>query len=279
MEYSNDVIIFTLLLIILVIIIVINLINNTNIIHETLGITTATVALAAPAYKAFGGNESLINNKSKIKPIPDKFPEKYDEYDDMSLLKKPLENKYDYVVLDGANIIHFIMNEMNEMNNKKIKYFDALKRLISMSELFKGQNVIIVLKHQNKIIKKLPPNITLVIGEGKHKALDDNTCIFITEAINLNKKESAILISRDRYRDIANISGSKPSNIKIYGNKIEYISKLFDNFKDKFTTIGTWSYKDALVGYTYNTEKLSDIFWERIPKNIAASPKIYLFKK
>lgn len=244
---------------------------------------------------------------------PDITPnDHYDEYDDVSTLQAK-DTKYlgkiKNIVVDGANLIHYIMG------GKHGDYFAATEAMIRMvCQLFPKKNIFITLKEPNdpsritermkqklmahKIEVQVQPNQTdlrpelaeylatfeeysklfsdkaklhFVFGVGQDKARDDHTAILVTDLLGAK----TALLSRDRYRDIINITGSRPSKLLAFGPLAKKIQKKFDGYMDSFSAIGSWSIYGRILGYTCaHLDKTA--LWSRKPKQSSSSEHVLL---
>jgi hypothetical protein len=244
---------------------------------------------------------------------PDITPnDHYDEYDDVSTLQAK-DTKYlgkiKNIVVDGANLIHYIMG------GKHGDYFAATEAMIRMvCQLFPKKNIFITLKEPNdpsritermkqkltthKIEVQVQPNqielspelaeylatfeeysklfsdkakLHFVFGVGQDKARDDHTAILVTDLLGAK----TALLSRDRYRDIINITGSRPSKLLAFGPLAKKIQKKFDGYMDSFSAIGSWSIYGRILGYTCaHLDKT--VLWSRKPKNSSSSEHVLL---
>ena len=262
-------------------------------------------------------NHSNNQNKTKggdSKNKPDITPgDHYDEYDDVStLLNKDAKymGKIKNVVVDGANLIHYILGGKNG------DYFAATETMIKMvCQLFPKKNIFITLKepndpskitnrmlqklsiHKIKFDEQITNNLNIdddlnkylkvfeeyiklfsnhaklhfVFGIGQDKARDDHTAILVTDLLGAK----TTLLTRDRYRDIINITGSRPNRLLAFGPLAKKIQKKFDGYMDSFSAIGSWSIYGRILGYTCaNITKTA--LWLRKPKNSSSSENVLL---
>lgn len=254
----------------------------------------------------------------QVQPVTGSGPEilpgdRYDEYDDSStLLEKNSKfmSKNKNIVVDGANLIHYIMG------GKHGDYFAATEAAIKLvTKLFPKKNIFFTIKEPNdvknitnrmrKVLDKHNLSVEnkdfgtteemneylstfekyteifadhrklhFVFGLGQDKARDDFTAILITDLLG----PKTLLLTRDRYRDIINITGSKPNKMFIFGPLAKKIQKQFDGYLESFSAIGTWSIYGRILGYT-SGEVDKTMLWSRKPKNSNSSEYVLILGK
>jgi hypothetical protein len=236
---------------------------------------------------------STNDQKIKFRHIPDpqiplaKQPISFDEYEDKaSYIKKIPDFKKNIknIVVDGANFIHYIKPKTQYNYDEYIeKSITLLKKKLPNKHIYfimkndtpgRNKNKYTDPKNPSHIkISKLAKNpfVHIIISNGDTKARDDYLAILMTELLG----EKTILLSRDRYRDIQNISGSHTDDYQIFSKQEKKIKKMLKSVDD--TMVGKWSFMEKNVGYTSNPE-LEEGFWERKPyKNSDASDKSFVF--
>lgn len=208
-----------------------------------------------------------------------KQPVSFDEYEDKATYYKKLPNfnkEIRNVVIDGANFIHYI---------KPKTHYDHLEYIEKSIKILRkklpGKNIYFIVKDDGPAEKQLDktrlqklaknPLVHILVSQGDTKARDDYLAILMTELLG----EKTILLTRDRYRDIQNISGSHTNDYKIFSKNEKKIQKLLKSTED--TTVGKWSFMKRNLGYTSNPE-IEEGFWERRPyKNSEASDRSFVF--
>lgn len=208
----------------------------------------------------------------------------YDEYDDESLLdtvNPDATRTTKHIIVDGANFIHYNMGYENH------SYLGHIRRTVEIfSKIFPHKNIWIALKdppNKKKILEEIKsdkeyeagfkeyangflkkyPKVRFVMGVGKDKARDDFTAIYLADLLGNEVK----LITRDRYRDIQNISGSEPVKFNVFGKS----TKLVLHRDDVIPNIGKWSFHGKLMGYVRINSPETEIWTRRVPKGSEAS--------
>lgn len=216
-----------------------------------------------------------------------KQPISFDEYEDKATYIKKLPDfgkEIKNVVVDGANFIHYIKPKTHYNYTEYIE-----KSIRLLRKKLPNKHIYFIIKDENPHKKKnaplqpgdiddvklsklaKSPFVHILVSSGTDKARDDYLAILMTEILG----EKTILLSRDRYRDIQNISGSHTNDYKIYSKQVKKIQKMLNSIDD--TTVGKWSFMQKNVGYTSNQE-MEEGFWERKPyKNSEASDRAFVF--
>ena len=233
---------------------------------------------------------------------PDKLLNKiknytYDEYDDASMLRgidKKFINTFDNVVIDGNNFI-YRLRELNkdetELNiNKYSKYLELTCNILTKS--LPNKNIFIVLKdpesdkrknefinfvgetnikdahkkYFSKLLKKYK-NTHFVVAYGSVKHRDDYATIWVSDVI-----QNSIILSRDRYRDVHQMSSSDIEMI-IYGSDAD---RLNTKINKPFTHVTKGVVKNNLVGYTFTKNKKSGFYDKDTGKPTEASKIVLL---
>ncbi len=215
-----------------------------------------------------------------------KQPISFDEYEDKGTYFKRLPSfakEFTNVVVDGANFIHYIKPKNHYDHTEYVE-----KSIKLLRKKIPNKHIYFIVKdetHYNKEsqeaekekneakLRKLAKNpfVHIMVSSGESKARDDYLAILMTELLG----EKTILLTRDRYRDIQNISGSHTNEYKIFSKQEKKIRKMLNSIDD--TTVGKWSFMKKNVGYTTN-EEIQEGFWERRPyKNSDASERAFVF--
>ena len=195
-----------------------------------------------------------------------------DEYADPDLL---IEHDAQYldkvknIVIDGNNFLYFFMGSDNNYEKYLIAALDYC------AENFK-QNVFFVIKDL-KIDFNLKDyakrNLRIVVAQGEAKARDDYLTLHIAESL----PGKTIILTRDRYRDIHNITASEPTSYKVYGKAHVKYNKMFDT-GGNFATVGRWTVAQNIMGYAFIPDKALGV-WTRRQRNRDTSKLILNLQK
>lgn len=225
----------------------------------------------------------------------------YDEYDDKSTLlrmnKKEMDT-FDVVIVDGNN---FMYRYAEATGKSKSDVFTAEKLIIYMDSAiglllqhFPKKTIYFVFKdpetqeqtqdmlritntkkitdaHRalfDTLIAKYP-NVKFVVAYGEDKYRDDYAAIWLSESVY----EKSILLSRDRYKDVSEMSGGNIRFI-IYGTDVE---KIQNQINRPFNYITKGSVKANLVGYSFMNTKNSGLYDRKLDRKSQASPFVYIF--
>ncbi len=224
----------------------------------------------------------------------------YDEYDDNSLLKEldpDMIKSFDNIVIDGNNFIHRYHEYTSIGKQFEIKERLAyIKKSVKlMVKHFPDKNLYFVFKdpeneHQERellaelsedTVKKAHkkffnaiaaehPKVRFVVASGDAKYRDDYAAIWLADTL----PDDTILLSRDRYRDVAEMASAK-LRFNTYGKRASAINKII-NKPFNFVTKG--AVKAALVGYSFDKKKNSGFYDRNINRKSAASDTVYIFK-
>ena len=196
----------------------------------------------------------------------------YDEYADPDLLIDH-DDKYlddvQNIVIDGNNLIYYMMGKHHNYERYLITALEYCSKHFKQNVFF----VIKDLKIDFNLKDFATGNLHIVVAQGDARARDDFLALHIAESL----QGKTIILTRDRYRDIHNITASEPASYKVYGNAHKKYSKLFDT-KGHFTTIGRWTVSTKMMGFAY----ISDIkpgIWTRNQHNKATSDRVLILHK
>lgn len=175
-----------------------------------------------------------------------------DEYDDEKLIRSLMNIKtYKNIIVDGLNFAWFIGKD-------KPDFYKSLKLL---NKVFKEKEIYFVIKNMEESAKTLLitfPNVTIVSAKGTSQ-VDDHCAIYLTSVL----PGKSLLLSRDRYKDIINISNTI-SNYKAYGKH----SEINELFKEKDKSITKKSFENSIAGISYISKKPTGLYTrKRISNN------------
>lgn len=256
-----------------------------------------------------GGTKKLIDRPDNLEePKVDPFGirhkivhKQYDEYDDAELLKELDPNmikSFDNIVIDGSNFTHRMREDLFG-STKSISAKENLeyirKAVILAVKHFPEKNIYFVFKdpetefqekdlinimqaknvrdaHKkffNPLSKEFP-KVRFVIAYGDAKYRDDYAAIWLADTL----PDETILLSRDRYRDVQDMSSSKLKFVT-YGKRANSINKII-NKPFNFVTKG--SVKASLVGYSFSKKRKSGFYDKDTNRKSLASDIVYIFK-
>lgn len=264
------------------------------------------VALARykPDDQVIGGGKKS-NNHMKFLAV------NYDEYDDSKLYEKPIRDidYFDNIVIDGHNMIHYLINKKYEKPIKNegdyiamkkdahfittADYVEMLNKVIQLlQKLFKKKNIFMVIKNPSndyqlkeflKVTKSktldqyfkglsLKYDINIIVAEGDAKARDDYAAIYLTELL-----DNSILLSRDRFSDIDKTLKIQNIKYKVYGDNAEEYERRFKSIG--YPNIGRWSFSHKLIGYSFVKNYPTNIYEKKIHKESLSSKKVLLISE
>lgn len=223
----------------------------------------------------------------------------YDEYDDADLLNevdKNFLNKFENAVIDGNNFIY----KLKEISKDKstlspdayTKYLE--KSIDLLIEVLGDKGIFIVLKdpendkqlsdflqyvgeknirsahkkYFDNVFKKYP-NIRFVVAYGEAKHRDDYAAIWVSDVLT-----DTILLSRDRYRDVNQMSSSG-IKIVVYGKGAAMLNKKINK---PFTHVTKGVVKDNLIGYTFTKKRKPGFYEKTVNKKSEASDMVLMIR-
>lgn len=224
----------------------------------------------------------------------------YDEYDDDKLLREidpHMVKSFDNIVIDGNNFVHRYRDYSKSGKQMTAKdHMAYIKKSVKLiSSHFPDKNLYFVFKdpendHQEKelmaalgvdSIKKAHKKffgdlakeyskVRFVIAYGDAKYRDDYAAIWLADTL----PDDTILLSRDRYRDVAEMASAK-LRFNTYGKRASAINKII-NKPFNFVTKG--AVKAALVGYSFSNKTKSGFYDRMVNHKSPASDSVYIFK-
>ncbi len=227
---------------------------------------------------------------------------RYDEYDDESTLREidpKMLRSFDNIVIDGTNFLYRYLEYSSgkSASNATIKgRLDTIKKMVKLmvkhfpdknlyfvfkdpenehqeKELLKELNVATIKQAHKKFFKGITdeyPKIRFIVAHGDAKYRDDYAAIWLADTL----PDETILLSRDRYRDVANMESAKLRFVT-YGKRASQINKIINQ---PFNFITKGSVKSTLVGYSFSKKKTSGFYDRIVNKKSEASNSVYIFK-
>jgi hypothetical protein len=222
----------------------------------------------------------------------------YDEYDDNDLLVE-LDTKYinsfENIVVDGNNFIYKLKDSLGDKGPlTPIKYTQYLEQTIDiLTNIVKDRGIFIVLKDPEgtnlddflkfvgeKNIKSAYkkffeevfnkyPNVRFVVAFGKAKHRDDYAAILTSDILS-----DAILLSRDRYRDVSDMSSDGIKMIA-YGKGSLALNK---KLHKPFTYVTRGVVRNNLVGYTFSKKRKQGFYEKDVNKRSVASDVVLVIR-
>jgi hypothetical protein len=222
----------------------------------------------------------------------------YDEYDDNDLLVE-LDPKYidsfENIVVDGNNFIYKLKDSLGEKGPiTPDKYTKYLEQTIDiLTNIVKDRGIFIVLKDPEgtnlddflkfvgeKNIKSAYkkffeevfnkyPNVRFVVAFGKAKHRDDYAAILTSDILS-----DAILLSRDRYRDVSDMSSDGIKMIA-YGKGALALNK---KLHKPFTYVTRGVVRNNLVGYTFSKKRKQGFYEKDVNKRSVASDVVLVIR-
>ena len=196
----------------------------------------------------------------------------YDEYADPDLL---IEHDANYlnnvknIVIDGNNFLYYLMGSDNNYEKYLIEALDYCSKNFKQNVFF----VIKDLKIDFNLKDYAIDNLRIVVAQGEAKARDDYLVLHIAESL----PGKTIILTRDRYRDIHNITASEPVSYTVYGKAHVKYNKMFDT-NGNFATVGRWTVAAGLMGYASIPDKALGV-WTRKQRNKATSTTVLNLQK
>lgn len=257
-------------------------------------------------------SDQVTGGGGKTKPGNLKFLAiNYDEYDDSNLYEKPIRDidYFDNIVVDGHNMIHYLINKKYEKPIKNegdylamkkdahfistMDYVEMLNKVIQiLQKLFKKKRIFMVIKNPSndyqlkeflritkaktldQYFKDLSTkyDINIIVAEGDAKARDDYAAIYLTELL-----DNSILLSRDRFSDIDKTLKLQDIIYKVYGDNSEEYERRFKSVG--YPNIGRWTFSHKLIGYSFVKDYPTNIYEKKIHKESLSSKKVLLISE
>ncbi len=222
----------------------------------------------------------------------------YDEYDDNDLLVEldpKYINSFENIVVDGNNFIYKLKDSLGDKGPlTPIKYTQYLEQTIDiLTNIVKDRGIFIVLKDPEgtnlddflkfvgeKNIKSAYkkffeevfnkyPNVRFVVAFGKAKHRDDYAAILTSDILS-----DAILLSRDRYRDVSDMSSDGIKMIA-YGKGALALNK---KLHKPFTYVTRGVVRNNLVGYTFSKKRKQGFYEKDVNKRSVASDVVLVIR-
>ena len=211
-----------------------------------------------------------IHHKAPNADRSDEYADRSDEYADQTLL---IEKQKNYmrdvknIVIDGNNLLYYLMG--SDRNYEKY-----LIAALEMCAEFKKPVFFVIkdLKIDFNLADYATRGLHIIVATGDAKARDDYLVLRIAEAL----KGKTIILTRDRYRDIHNITASEPTSFTVYGKKAAEYRKLFDT-RGNFATVGRWTVAENVVGFA-NIPGQAPGIYKRHKRNAATSSLVCVIK-
>jgi hypothetical protein len=230
----------------------------------------ASYAVEMPKHSGVLGGSHPLDQAHKLGFTRKSERPATDEYADRSLL---LEYQKNYmrdvknIVIDGNNLLYYLMG--TDRNYEKY-----LIAALEMCAEFKKPVFFVIkdLKIDFNLADYATQSLHIVVATGDAKARDDYLVLRIAESL----KGKTIILTRDRYRDIHNITASEPTDFTVYGKKAAEYRKLFDT-RGNFATVGRWTVAENLMGYAHIEGQKPGVY-KRRRRNAATSDLVYILR-
>lgn len=245
-------------------------------------------------------DSSLSITGGSAEPITGSKQTTYDEYDDKLLLQEAepeFIERINNVIIDGNNFIHRLYNDLGHKGTPgTAEYYEYIKIATDLLySILPGKNLFFVFKDPEsdsqkkktleffkaKTIKtaykqffgqlaKDHPGVRYIIAFGDSKYRDDYAAIWLAGTLD----RDTILLSRDRYRDVSDMSSEKIT-FSVYGEHANKISKLIDK---PFISADIGTVRSTLVGYTFSKQRVTGFYSKKVNRKSVASDHVLVIK-